>query len=461
MTAYEREDLTKGSIQKGLLRFALPLIAGNLLQQCYNIADAWIVGRYIGEGALAAVGSAYTLMMFLTSVLIGLCMGSSAYFSIQFGRQDRDRLLKGVFLSFVFIGSLSVVVTALSVALIDPILRAMQTPADVYGMMRRYLGHIFWGIPAIFGYNFFSNLLRAVGNSMASLALLGVSTVLNIALDLLFVLELDMGVEGAALATVIAQYAACFCIAAYALLKRPDLRVGREHMAFDGGIFRAISGFSLLTCVQQSVMNFGILMIQGLVNSFGTDVMAAFAAGVKIDSFAYRPAIDFGNAFSTFVAQNHGAGQQQRIRQGVKSAVLALLAFCTAVTALVCAFAAPLLGLFIDASRPDIIAIGVGYLRIEASFYFGIGLLSMSYGYYRAMGRPGFSVVLTICSLGTRVLLAYLLAPIPAVGVTGVWAAIPIGWLLADCVAAIRYVALERRERRASAQPRPVDAQRR
>lgn len=447
MAAYEREDLTKGSINRGLLRFALPLIAGNLLQQCYNIADTWIVGRYIGEDALAAVGSSYTLMMFLTSVLIGLCMGSSAYFSIQFGRQDRDRLGKGVFLSFVFIGSLSVVITALSVALIDPILRAMQVPADVYGMMRQYLGCIFWGIPAIFGYNFFSNLLRAVGNSMASLTLLGVSTVLNIALDLLFVLGLDMGVEGAAFATVIAQYAACFCIAAYTLLKRPDLRVRREHMVFDGGIFRAISGFSVLTCVQQSVMNFGILMIQGLVNSSGKAVMAAFAAGVKIDSFAYRPAIDFGNAFSTFVAQNHGAGQKQRIRQGVKSAVLAMLAFCTVITALVCALAEPLLGLFIDAARPDIIAIGVGYLRIEASFYFGIGLLSMSYGYYRATGRPGFSVVLTICSLGTRVLLAYLLAPIPAIGVTGVWAAIPIGWFLADCVAVIRYVSLERRER--------------
>ena len=451
MAAYAREDLTKGSINRGLVRFALPLMAGNLLQQCYNIADAWIVGRYIGEDALAAVGSAYTLMTFLTSVLIGLCMGSSAYFSIQFGRQDRERLGKGIFLSFLFIGSLAAAITVLAAALIDPILRALRAPAGVYGMMRQYLGCIFWGIPAVFGYNFFSSLLRAVGNSMASLVLLGVSAALNIGLDLLFVLGLGMGVPGAAIATVTAQYAACLCIACYTLLRRPELRIRRAHMVFDREILRSISGFSVLTSVQQSVMNFGILMIQGLVNSFGEAVMAAFAAGVKIDSFAYQPAIDFGNAFSTFVAQNHGAGEKQRIRQGVRSAVLAMLAFCTVITALVCSLAEPLLGLFIDAARPDIIAIGAEYLRIEASFYFGIGLLSMSYGYYRAIGRPGFSVVLTVCSLGTRVLLAYLLAPVPAIGVTGIWAAIPIGWLLADCVAVTRYLLLERRERRAPA----------
>ena len=179
-------------------------------------------------------------------------------------------------------------------------------------------------------------------------------------------------------------------------------------------------------------MNLGILMVQGLVNSFGTAVMAAFAAAVKIDSFAYMPVQDFGNAFSTFVAQNYGAGKKDRIRQGTASAVKLSCVFCFVVSALVFIFAAPLMRIFIEASRPDIIEIGVGYLRIEGSFYFGIGILFLLYGYYRAVNKPAMSVVLTVISLGIRVGLAYVLSAVPAIGVKGIWAAVPIGWILAD-----------------------------
>ena len=216
-------------------------------------------------------------------------------------------------------------------------------------------------------------------------------------------------------------------------------------MVFEGQILKSISALSILTCVQQSVMNFGILMIQGLVNSFGKAVMAAFAAAVKIDTLAYMPVQDFGNAFSTFVAQNFGANQPERIRRGIRASVGAVFAFCLVISTCVCVFAAPLMRIFVDAQRSDIIAIGVSYLRIEASFYFGIGLLFMLYGYYRAINRPGMSVVLTVCSLGTRVLLAYLLSPIASIGVTGIWMAIPIGWFLADCVGIIYYCILRRR----------------
>jgi len=197
-------------------------------------------------------------------------------------------------------------------------------------------------------------------------------------------------------------------------------------------ILKEISGLSVLTCVQQSVMNLGILMVQGLVNSFGTAVMAAFAAAVKIDSFAYMPVQDFGNAFSTFIAQNFGAGKKERIRSGIRSALSVSVLFSLAAGVFVFLTAPQLLSFFIDASRPDIIAIGTDYLRIEGSFYFGIGLLFLLYGYFRAVNRPGVSVVLTMISLGTRVALAYLLSAIPSVGVTGIWVSIPIGWTLAD-----------------------------
>lgn len=165
----------------------------------------------------------------------------------------------------------------------------------------------------------------------------------------------------------------------------------------------------------------------------------AFAAAVKIDSFAYMPVQDFGNAFSTFIAPNYGAGKEKRISQGIKSAVTAAFAFCLVISAAVCAFAAPLMGIFVKASEKEIISIGVGYLRIEGAFYFGIGLLFLLYGYYRAVKMPGMSVILTILSLGTRVVLAYILSAIPAVGVTGIWVSVPIGWALADMVGVVYY----------------------
>ncbi len=432
-------DLTEGSITGRLLWFALPLMAGNLLQQLYNVADTLIVGRFLGADALAAVGSAYSLMTFLTSILLGLCMGSSAYFSIQFGRRDDERMKNGFFLSFVLIGAVALALTAASFVLLDWIIRALQAPTEVAPLMHDYLFYIFFGIIATFLYNFFANLLRSVGNSVTPLIFLGISAVLNIVLDLVFVLVFRWGVAGAAVATVIAQYVSGVGLMLYYLLRFPALRVARQHIRWDGRAVCEIAGLSVLTCVQQSVMNLGILMVQGLVNSFGTAVMAAFAAAVKIDSFAYMPVQDFGNAFSTFIAQNYGAGKADRIRRGIRSAAVCAVVFCIAVGLAVCVFAAPLMGLFVQPEETGIIAIGVGYLRIEAACYTGIGLLFLLYGLYRAVNRPGMSVVLTVISLGTRVLLAHLLSAVPAIGVTGIWVSVPIGWALADLTGALYY----------------------
>ncbi|HBA68959.1 MAG TPA: MATE family efflux transporter [Lachnospiraceae bacterium] len=427
-----QRDLTQGPITAKLLRFAVPLMIGNLLQQFYNIADTWIVGQFLGADALAAVGSSYTLMVFLTSILLGLCMGSGAVFSIYYGKKDGERLKSSIFLSFVFIGTVTLVLNAGVFAALMPVIRLLQVPPNIVPLMRDYLWVIFWGIPATFLYNYFSNLLRAVGNSVTPLVFLGVAAVLNIFLDLLFVLGVGMGVEGAAAATVISQYLSGAGMMGYTLLRFPELRIQRRHIGWKRDILQEIMGLSFLTCVQQSVMNFGILMVQGLVNSFGAGIMAAFAAAVKIDSFAYMPVQDFGNAFSTFVAQNYGAGKTDRIRKGIRSAAVTVFFFCTVISSAVCLFARPLMGIFISAQETGIIEAGVHYLRIEGACYIGIGLLFLLYGFYRAVHRPGMSVVLTVISLGTRVALAYLLSSVSWIGVTGIWVSVPIGWLLAD-----------------------------
>lgn len=430
-------DLTEGSIARNMLRFSLPLMAGNLLQQLYNIVDTLIVGRYLGETALAAVGSAYTLMIFLTSIICGLCMGSGTYFSVQFGKRTQDRMKQSFFISFVSIVSVTVVINVIVYAAMDPIIRFMRIPAEVTSSFREYLTVIFAGIAAVFLYNFFANLLRAVGNSLIPLLFLGVSTLTNIVLDLLFILACRWGVAGAAFATILAQYLAGAGILFYYLRKCSDLRTEQRHRKWDGQIFREIANLSALTCVQQSIMNFGILLVQGLVNSFGTVVMAAFAAGVKIDTLAYSPVQDFGNGFSTYIAQNYGAGKQERIRRGIRTAGTMAAVFCLVVSGLVFLFADKLMMIFVRADQTGIIAVGVGYLHIEGACYLGIGILFLLYGYFRAVNRPLMSVVLTIISLGARVVLAYILSAIPSVGVTGIWMAIPIGWVLADTVGMI------------------------
>ena len=430
----EKGNLTQGKITETLLRFTLPMIVGSLLQQCYNIADTLIVGQFIGAGALAAVGSAYTLMVFLISILLGLSMGSGTVFSLQYGAGRIKAMRRSIYMSVLLIGTVTLLLNAAAFIWIHPILRLLQIPQDIYTLMHHYLWIIFYGIPFTFIYNFYAALLRAIGDAVTPLWFLAVSVIINIGLDLCFILQWDLGIEGAAAATVIAQGIAALGIMGYTYLTHPELRLHREDIHFDRKCLKEITSFSTLTCIQQSVMNLGILMVQGLVNSFGTAVMAAFAAAVKIDSFAYMPVQEFGNAFSTFIAQNFGARRHDRIRKGVRSALITVLAFSLAVSAAVFLFAKPLMLIFIRPHETEILETGISYLRIEGTFYCGIGILFLLYGYYRAIRIPSMSVILTVISLGTRVALSYWLASIPSIGVTGIWWSIPIGWLIADLI---------------------------
>lgn len=441
-------DLTTGNITKTMLRFAFPMICGNMLQQLYNVVDTLIVGQFLGADALAAVGSSYALMTFLTSILLGMCMGSGAVFSIRYGEKNEGQLKEDMFVSFVLIAGFSIVLNVIVFVLIDPIMHLLSVPGEVYDLMRAYLRVIFWGIATTFFYNYFASLLRAVGNSLVPLLFLGVSAVLNIVLDLFLVLQAGMGVEGAAWATVIAQWVSGLGLCAYTCLFCPSLLIRRQHMRIRVETVKEIGKFSVLTCMQQSVMNLGILMVQGLVNSFGPVVMAAFAAGVKIDSFAYMPVQDFGNAFSTFIAQNFGAGNKERIEKGMRAAVRTAGCFSICISALVVIFAKPLLMIFIRPEETEILAVGVSYLRVEGAFYCGIGCLFLLYGLYRAINRPGMSLVLTVISLGSRVVLAYTLSSVPAIGVQGIWWSVPIGWFLADLTGIVYYRRLKCREQR-------------
>ncbi|MBW7572691.1 MATE family efflux transporter [Caproiciproducens faecalis] len=431
--------LTSGKITSAMLRFAVPMIIGDLLQQLYNIVDTLIVGQFVGKNALAAVGSSYTLMTFLTSILMGMCMGSGTVFSLNFGEKNAGRLKKSIYTSFLLIFACTVALNLAVFFLIDPIMHFLRIPAEIYNLTRSYLWIIFWGIGATFLYNFYASLLRSIGNSVTPLVFLGISAVLNVGLDLLFVLTFQWGVAGAAIATVISQIVSGAGIMIYTLIRYPEFRIHKNEEFSEPGLLKEISHFSFMTCIQQSIMNFGILMVQGLINSFGIIVMAAFAAAVKIDSFAYMPLQDFGNAFSIFIAQNYGANQFKRIKRGIQSAFIIIALFSVTISAVVCIFARPLMLIFIQPQETEVMSIGMQYLWIEGACYLGIGFLFLFYGLYRAIRKPGMSVVLTIISLGTRVILAYILSAIPEIGVIGIWLSVPTGWFLADAVGMLYY----------------------
>lgn len=435
-----QRDLTVGGVFPTMCFFALPMILGNLLQQCYNIVDTWVVGHYVSSAALGAVGSAFALMTFLTSVLLGLCMGSGVVFSLCFGTRDEARLEEGLRASALLTAAVAALLTAVSLLGVDAIVVWMNIPWEITEMTRDYLVLVFCGIPAIALYNFFAAYLKALGNSVVPLVFLGVSTALNIALDLLLVAVYPFGTAGAAAATIIAQYVSGLGLGLYAFLRDRRLRQAFRRFRVRRASLGEIANYSLLTCMQQSVMNLGILMVQGLVNSFGTGVMAAFAAGVKIDAFAYMPVQEYGNAFSTFIAQNMGAKQADRIKRGVRCGVGTVVCYCAAVSLILFLLAEPLVLIFIDPGETAVVAEGVRYLHTVGPFYCGIGCLFLLYGLYRALGRPAVSVVLTVISLGTRVALSYTLAPLPEVGAAGIWWSIPIGWALADLTGFLLYL---------------------
>ena len=339
-------NLTKGPITKNLIVFSLPMIAGDLLQQFYNITDTLIVSHFIGSHALAAVGSAYALMTFLTSIFIGLAMGVSSLLSIDLGQQEEERLKSTIVHSFFLIMSITIILTILVYVSINPILHFLQIPSSLLSDTQTYLLIIFSGMIAVGLYNFITCVLRAVGNSLTPLYFLGVSALINIILDLMFIILFHMGIAGTALATVIAQYISAIGITLYFCKHCQHYMPSRKHCHYDPQILSEIAKYSLFTCLQQSCMNFGILLIQRLVDSFGAITMAGFAAAVKIDTFAYLPVQDFGNAFSTFIAQNFGAHQKERLRSGIRIATCVSALFSLMLSLLVFIFAKPLMLLF-------------------------------------------------------------------------------------------------------------------
>jgi putative MATE family efflux protein len=431
-------DLTKGGETKGIILFAVPMLLGNVFQQFYNMVDSWVVGRYVGTEALAAVGTSFPVIFLMLGLIMGVTMGASVLVSQYFGAKDLEKVRATVDTGYVFLFWSALALTAAGLLATVPILRLLDVPEAIMPEAASYLRIIFGGLLTTFGYNAVSAILRGLGDSKTPLYLLVVATLVNVALDLLFVAVFHWGVAGAAWATVISQ-AISFLGALAVLDKRnPFVRLDLREIRFDREIFRVSLRIGLPTGIQQTLVAAGMMVLTRVVNGFGAATMAGFAAAGRLDSFASMPAMNLSQALSTFTGQNIGAGKPERVRRGHLSAVAVGAGFSVATSVLVMTLGAPLVSIF--STDPAVIAIGARYLFIVGAFYPLFSTMFINNGVLRGAGDAMIPMINTLLALWVvRVPVALLLSGPLGMGTDGIWWSVPAGWLVGAVFSTLYY----------------------
>ncbi len=430
------KDLTTGHEGKSILLFTLPMLIGALFQQLYNTADAIIVGRYIGKEAMAAVSGANPIMFLLTSFLTGITLGFSILLSQYYGSKRFDKVKNCINTTYIFIFVTSIIITIFGVAFCGPILKLLNTPSSVYESSKIYLIIIFIGTIFSAGYNSISALLRGLGDSKNPLYFLIIATTINIALDAVFIIIFDMGVAGAALATIIAQAISLIFSIIYLNKKHKLLKVDIFNMSFSKNIFNKGLKLGIPSAIQQMLFSFGNITLQSLVNSYGASAMAAFGAGVRIESFISLPIINLGAATSTFVAQNKGAKKFDRISNGIKYTLFTALFLSIFVAILFLMFSESLIMIF--NSDSEVVRIGSMYLKILGPFFIFVCNSFIFTSAIKGSGEAIFPLVSSMISLWVgRIPAAYIFSH--HFGVNGIWMGIPTGWIIGFIVTIVYY----------------------
>lgn len=420
-------DLTHGPIRRQLIALALPLLAGNILQQLYNTIDAVIVGRFVGDGAFAAVGVAGSVMNLFLFLISGGCSGVGVLLSQLHGAGDGPAFRRDLFLSSLFGLLLTLALTGAALVLLSPLLVLLRTPEAIRGCARDYLRIIFLGFPAAFAFHQGSAVLRAVGSTGVALAFLMVSMGTNLALDLTFIPGLGLGVAGAAWATVLAQALAAGLCLVYLALAFPQLMFHREDMVYDGPLLRRTAHFSLVSALHMCNLYIGKLLVQGTVNSLGTGAISAYTAATRIEGFANSFGDSGHTAVSVFIGQNTGAGDQERVREGFFTGQRLLAVFGLFMSLLMLVGAVPTLKLVLPQNSGGSLGPAVGYLRLVACFYLFNFLGSGLAGYFQGRGRVNVPVIGATGHITLRVILSWLLAP--RLGLPAVALATGPGWV--------------------------------
>ncbi len=418
-------DLSQGRITRHLFSFTIPLILGNLFQLTYNAVDSIIIGRFAGDHALAAVGTADPVMNLLILGITGLCIGSSALMSSFYGAGDRETLRKEMGTSLVVVGGASLVILLLGLFFSGAILRMMQTPENIFADAQTYLRLILLGMPFTCVYNVYAASLRSIGDSKIPLWFLAGASVLNGVLDVLFIGGFHWGVFGAALATVIAEGASALACVVYVSLRVPLLHLDAFSLRPDPGLARQTLLFGGTTALQQVSQPLGKVFIQGMVNTLGVEAMAAFNAVGKIEDFALVPERSISNAMMTFTAQNDGAGRKDRVREGFKKGLMLETCYGLFISVVMFFFHTPMVALF--SSEAGTLTRGAEYFTVMAFFYLLPAYTNGLQGIFRGMRHMTITLWCSVTQISIRVLVTWLL--IPRVGITGIAYACAAGWM--------------------------------
>lgn len=428
------KNLTEGNPLKLLFFFSLPMVVGNLFQQLYNMVDSMVVGQFVGEDALAAVGSSFPVVFLSIAVAAGLSMGCTVVISQLFGSGQIREMKVTVSTALVTLGVVGLAIMALGEVAALPLLKLLGTDPDIIGDALIYLRIYFGGAIFLFVYNSLNGIYNALGDSKTPLKFLIVSALTNIALDLLFVIRFHMGVAGVAWATLIAQ-GLCAFISFYVLVNRlrkiPNESANTEKFQyFELRAARRIARVGVPSMLQQSVVSLSMMFMQGLVNSYGKVFVAGYTAATKIDTLAMMPIMNFSNAMSSYAAQNIGAGKDKRVEQGYKACLLMVAIFSAAITLIIYLLGPQLLGLFLNSSsgtgEGTAMFFGLKYMKTVSVFYILMGLLFVGNGLLRGAGDMGAFMLSSMSNLFSRVIIAYLLAHF--IGASAIWCSIPIGW---------------------------------
>ena len=437
MVKAEKEYLIHKPPVSALLIFALPMTLGNFFQQAYTMADSVIVGRFVGEDALAAVGASYSLTNVFISIAIGGGVGASVITSQTFGRRDYPRMKRSVSTALLAFLAISIALGGVGLLFSRQIMVLLNTPQNILADATTYLNIYFIGLPFLFMYNVLSSMFNALGKSRIPLYLLIFSSLLNIGLDIWMVGPLQMGVAGAAWATLIAQGISAvlsFSIFLRELKTYPGKLEGRF---FDLRELQNMGRVALPSILQQSTVSIGMMLVQSVVNSFGSQMLAGYSAAMRIESICIVPMSAMGNAISSYTAQNIGAGKEDRVKSGYRVSYGIIFAIAAAICLVVQLLARPLISLFLEAPSAAAFDTGIACVRFMGWFYVLIGLKMISDGVLRGAGDMTMFTVANLVNLGLRVILAVTLAP--RFGIQFVWMAVPAGWLINYLISFFEY----------------------
>ncbi|MGL5434775.1 MAG: MATE family efflux transporter [Lachnospiraceae bacterium] len=437
----KKTDLTQDSPGRSLLMFALPMILGNLFQQFYNMTDSIIVGNYVGVDALAAVGASYSLTTVFIMIAIGGGNGAAVLTSQYLGAGCYRKMKTSISTSLITFLLVSLVLGGVGLALNGVILEALNTPSGILEQAKLYLGIYFLGLPFLFMYNVLASIFNAMGESRTPLYLLLFSSALNLVLDLISVTWLGMGVDGVAIATVLAQAVAA--LLSFVLLLRKlrsfdDGQTGRAPL-YDRDMLMTGTRIAVPTILQQSIVSIGMLLVQSVVNGFGVEAVAGYSAGTRIESICIVPMIATGNAVATFTAQNIGAGKPERVRQGYRSSYVIVAVFAVVIAVLLNLLNEPVIAAFLGGVRNSVaFETGTGYLSYISFFFICIGVKSCVDGLLRGAGDVLVFTAANLVNLSIRVIGAFTLAPVW--GIKAVWFVIPLGWTTNYLISFTRYL---------------------